>query len=118
MDFLEFLFHYKISVDIYTRAIKNNEYEKYFFPVFSDNSFLINLDNTSNNFGQIFIFSPSLVIIEPISYYDSLKSAFCTILTCIKEKAFWYDNDGFFEYDPNLRKEITKKLNPNSDYWK
>jgi len=104
----------KTSVDIYQRSL---EFLKYFFPVFSDDSFLINLNKESENFGKVFIYSPALLINEPQGCYDSIDSMVETYLTCFQQKIFYYDADGFFQENYDQSNLVSRSLNPNSEYW-
>jgi len=89
-----------------------------FFPIFSDDSFLFNLDRTSDGFGKIFFYCPSLQINEPQSYFDSVPCMIETFIVCFRRGAFYYDKDGFFTKNYTLNQELAKEINPNSAYWK
>jgi hypothetical protein len=66
----------------------------------------------------VFMYSPSLLLFKPIKVFNSVSDMFLTIIRCFKEKAFWYDKDGYFEVDWDLYKRIGREMNPTSEYWK
>jgi hypothetical protein len=89
-----------------------------FFPIFWDDTFLIDLDAQSPDYRKIFIYSPDLLITEPQSCYDSLPTMIRTFLTCFQKGIFSYDREGFFQEQFELTAETSKNLNPLSTYWK
>jgi hypothetical protein len=103
-------------LDMYVHNLSENLYTATFFPIFSDDTHLINLDKNSSSFGGIFIYSPSLLINEPTLCFDSLYTMIETLLVCFQSKIFWYE-DGIFEYDVIEAWNISAKLNPKSEYW-
>ncbi|MBT1685623.1 hypothetical protein [Dawidia soli] len=88
-----------------------------YFPVFSDDSFLIQLNNRSPDYGKIFIYSPALQIFEPEACFDSLESMIDTFIVCFRKGAFFYNNDSFFEQDYDKSFDVAKAVNPGSTYW-
>lgn len=103
------------SLSIYRYSRQENLRD--YFPIFSDDSFLIQLNKQSPDFGKIFIYSPAMQILKPQSYFDSLASMIETLITCFKEKAFFYDTELFLEQDYDRSFDIAKQINPNSAYW-
>jgi len=89
-----------------------------YFPIFSDDSYLLNLDPMSKDAGKISIYCPSLQIMEPQSYFDSMTSMIETFIACFRRGCFFYDKNGYFEQDYSLSFELAKEINPNSEYWK
>jgi hypothetical protein len=104
------------SVDMY-RSFTEKQFPL-FFPIFWDDTFLINLDVESVDYGKIFIYSPSLLIIEPQSCYDGLQQMIRTFQTCFQKGIFSYDADGFFHKSYDLCSETSRRLNPLSEYWR
>ena len=88
-----------------------------YFPVFSDDAFLIQLNKEAKDYGRICIHSPALIINEPQSYFDSLSTMIETCIICFRNGFFSYDTNGFFEQDYDKSLEVARNLNPNSDYW-
>jgi hypothetical protein len=88
-----------------------------FFPIFWDDMYLINLDQSSVNYGAVFIHSPPSLILEPQKCYHSIASMVNTFSTCFKEKVFRYDGSGFFKEDYEKSTIISRALNPNCEYW-
>lgn len=92
------------------------------FPVFgmSNEYYLIDIDNASNTYGVIYYYSGDE---KTIAYFDSIESCIDTIYYCYKENIFTldrttYPNFPLLQYDPTLFKQISKKNNPNSKFWK
>lgn len=52
-----------------------------------------------------------------VKIYDSLKVMIETILQCFKEEAYYYNTEGELDVNFDKRDKISKKLNPNSEYW-
>ncbi len=104
------------SIEMYQSFI--GEQFPSFFPLFWDDTFLINLDTESKDYQKIFIYSPSLLITEPQSCYDNLPTMIRTFLTCFQKGIFSYDREGFFQEQFELTAETSKSLNPFSAYWK
>jgi hypothetical protein len=50
--------------------------------------------------------------------YDNIYTMFETAIVCYNGKAFYIDNDGLLVMDFKKSWEISKEMNPNSDYWK
>lgn len=94
-------------------------YNDYFFlfPFFFDDTVMIDLDITSNTYGQLYFLCPSLQIIEPITAYDSLLSMVQTTLNCFEKGLMYYDSEGFLEIDTSAVSTLSKELNPKSEYW-
>ncbi len=104
------------SIEIYRNDI-SEEFPS-FFPVFWDDTYLINLNAQSLDYLKIFIHSPALLITEPQSCYDSLPTMLRTFVTCFQKGIFSYDKEGFFQEQFELTAETSKSLNPLSVYWK
>src|SRR5690606_25750998 len=59
-----------------------------FFPVFWDDTYLINLNAQSPDYLKIFIHTPALLITEPQSCYDSLPKMLRTFAVCFQKGIF------------------------------
>ncbi len=104
-----------------TYKVKENS----FLPLFSSGHgeyLALNLKDYSNNPDATPIYylstwNPELELYTPI--YDSLYQMFNTVNECFKQKAYFVNNtDLMLDKDSKRRKQISKKMNPNSDYWK
>lgn len=49
--------------------------------------------------------------------YDSFHSMMATIKECFKRNVYFIDNKGLMDYDFDNYYNISKSMNPNSDYW-
>jgi hypothetical protein len=103
------------SIEMYQKFIV--EQFPSFFPIFWDDTFLINLNAESEDYQKVFIYSPPLLIIEPQSCYDSLKAMIRTFVTCFRQGIFSYDNERLFQEQRELAVEVSKSINPRSEYW-
>lgn len=104
------------SIDMY-RSFVADQFPL-FFPLFWDDTFLINLNVGSKDYQMIFIYSPSLLITEPQSCYDSLETMIHTLVTCFQKGIFSYDAEGFFKEQHRLTAAVSRSINPLSIYWK
>ncbi len=89
-------------------------WQKIFFPLFTNNGGDFLLYNFKNNF--IYYYSPVILGKKPMKKYDNLKTMFETIINCYAEKAYYFEDD-FFEIDYDKEEQISRQLNPKSQYW-
>lgn len=76
----------------------------------------LNKKGTTN--GQLFVSSPSITLSsEFVSIYDSIHNFLITIIECYRLGAYKLSNNKL-EVDYKLEAEISRKHNPNSDFWK
>lgn len=92
-------------------------YPKVFFPICTNDDFLINLDKSSKDYKKIFIYSPSLIINRPMTCFDSLPKMIETFTECFKQKAIWYNEEEYLRRDYDKYFSIIHEMNPNSKYW-
>jgi len=94
-----FFYPLNCSLDVYKEQVEI--YRDYFdlFPIFSDDTVLIDLNFKSPTYGQLYFLCPSLLIIEPITAYDSLTLMIQTNAHCFENKLMYYDNEGYLEID-------------------
>jgi hypothetical protein len=104
------------SVEIYNNSVAGDF--PFYYPIFSDDTFLINLDNESPDYRKIFIYCPALLINEPQACYDSLSLMIQTFVTCFQKRIFSYDHDELFQEHYELTVEVCKGFNPMSVYWR
>jgi hypothetical protein len=96
----------------YQDACEHDFWPANFWPIFHDDAVLLNLDPESNSYGQIYLYSPSLLILEPEPYYDSLEIMFTTYLAALKAKLLPFGD----ELEPNFSSysALAAELNPLS----
>jgi len=104
----------KESLEIY--ELSKEEFPMY-FPLFSDDTYLVNLDRNSEGFGIVYIYCPPLQILTPKSCFDSITSMIDTQIACFAEGIYSYDDEDFFSEDIDRAFEISKKMNPLCEYW-
>lgn len=51
------------------------------------------------------------------SIYDSFYQIFVTVNECFKKGVYFMDDGGLIDIDIDKYYEISKKMNPNSEYW-
>ncbi len=83
------------------------------FPLSWDNNLLFSLND-----GVIFLYAPSLLVVEPESIYDSMETMLISFITLLEQGIIRYSKNGESELDFNKRFEVSKQINPNSTYWK
>lgn len=78
----------------------------------------IDLKKKGTTTGQLFVSSPSITLSsEFVSIYDSIHNFLNTIIECYRLGAYKLSNNKL-EVDYALEAEISRKHNPNSDFWK
>lgn len=101
-------------------------YKGRFFPLFHFNGFgvaiedciLIDLLAESPTYGQLYIFSPGVTLEGPETIYDSLETCIKTINACYESNIYTVDSNTHEFKMIGTDKEISKELNPNSEFWK
>ena len=79
----------------------------------------IDLDNKSPTKGMLLLLSPSLTLSSNfVTVYDSVKKWIETIIECYNQDVYKLNSDGTLEVNYKIEKEISKKINGNSDFWK
>lgn len=99
----------------YREAKEENFWPANFWPIFNDDTLLLDVDAASKTYGQVHLYSPSLIILEPAPYYDSLNAMFTTYLTALMNGFVPYGPD--FELNFSNYRKLAKRLNPLSTYW-
>ena len=115
---------YPISTKMYKEY---QQYDAYWFtdeclsPFMFDGIYedpiLINLNPKSKDFKAIYFYSPALLYPDPTKAYDSIESCLETIIQCYKKHIYQIDKDGFLVVNTKAEAELSRKLNPNSEYW-
>lgn len=94
------------------------------FPIFGSTGgdfYLIDFSNTAGSQRQIFLYSSSNYEFEGhISIYDSLTQLIVTVTECYRQGAYFYtfEDRSAMNIHPDKAYEISKSLNPGSDYWR
>lgn len=78
---------------------------------------LINLNSKSKDFKAIYFYSPARLFPDPTKIYDSIESWMETIIQCYKNHIYHIDEEGFLIINTKAEAELSRKLNPNSEYW-
>ena len=112
---------FEYAVSSYALEVKTQKlFGKEYFPLFTSGGgdyIIMNMDNKNNSFGQLFLFSPSVLLTnKPISIYDSLTSLFKTVLELYIKKGYFFESEDL-EIDYDLEKEISITMNPKSKFW-
>lgn len=78
----------------------------------------INLKKEDMAVGKMYVFSPSITLSEEmVSIYDSVYSFIATLIECYNTGAYKLSNN-LLEVDYELEAEISRKYNPQSNFWK
>ena len=110
------------AISLYLLEVKvQNKFKKYFLPIFTNGGgdyILMNFDSKSKSYGQLFLYSPSLLMTEdPMSIYDSLETLFETILFIYKENGYVFKSE-VLEVNYEIENKISRQLNIRSEFWK
>ena len=90
-----------------------------FIQSISGDTISIDLDIKSKNQGSLFLLAPSITLsYNFVSIYDSLQVWIETIIACYEKGAYKLIENGKLDIDYSLEAEISKDMNPNSDFWK
>lgn len=116
------IFHdFDIAYQEYLAYSNANYWDKYLFPLFGSGGgdyYLIDCNKNSKSFSQLFYFSPGDPDFQGvISIYDSLNSLISTIIECYRTKVYYLDEDKCLETNYSAELEISKRLNPKSEFW-
>jgi len=101
-------------------SITKHFFEPNYFPLFcggDENILLIDLDEDSNTYKTISLYSPPLLgNTSPMTIYDSFSSMLETAIAGYAQKAFWIDQDSL-QVNNDAYYDIASNLNPISQYW-
>lgn len=116
---------YSLSRDIMTQnkimqasyADDDRMYPFIFDGVYED-PILIDLDSSRETYKALFYYSPQVLLSDaPIMIYDSIESWLKTIIQCYKQNIYSVDEKGIFQSKKNLEVQLSRSMNPKSDYW-
>lgn len=109
------------AITDHVKANKTHEsWDDKFIPLITDTTGQFILLNTEKNtdYGKLFLYSPSLLIPKPISYYDSVYTMIETTIEEYKQEALVYNQkEDWLDCDAMKIRTIAEKINLNSDYW-
>lgn len=79
---------------------------------------LIDLDSSRETYKALFYYSPQVLLSDaPIMIYDSIESWLKTIIQCYEQNIYSVDEKGIFQSKINLEVQLSRSMNPKSDYW-
>ena len=116
---------YSLSRDIMTQnkimqasyADDDRMYPFIFDGVYED-PILIDLDSSRETYKALFYYSPQILLSDaPIMIYDSIESWIKTIIQCYEQNIYSVDEKGIFQSKTNLEVQLSRSMNPKSDYW-
>ena len=116
---------YSLSRDIMTQnkimqasyADDDRMYPFIFNGVYED-PILIDLDSSRETYKALFYYSPQVLLSDaPIMIYDSIESWLKTIIQCYEQNIYSVDEKGIFQSKTNLEVQLSRSMNPKSDYW-
>lgn len=116
---------YSLSRDIMTQnkimqasyADDGRMYPFIFDGVYED-PILIDLDSSRETYKALFYYSPQVLLSDaPIMIYDSIESWLKTIIQCYEQNIYSVDEKGIFQSKTNLEVQLSRNMNPKSDYW-
>jgi len=78
---------------------------------------LMDCDTKSNTYNRILFYSPAILIIKPVTIYDSLTNLFLTSLRCFAQGIYEYDKQGYLKIATDKQWKVCRELNPLSEFW-
>ena len=110
------------AIEVYQfNSIQHSYIDKRYFPLFTNDTgdyYLINTDYDDLEYGMICYYSPPVLLSKNVlTRYDSIFNLFETLITCLKQGVYFYEN-GRIELDYEQEIVVSKKINPRSNYWK
>jgi hypothetical protein len=110
------------AINHYTAYLKDSLWRKGCFPLFTTNAgdyLLYDIDESSSTYGMLLLYSPSLLIVEPETAYDSLENFFETVIACYNQGIYKFnETSNTLEIDQDKEFEVSSKMNLHSEYWK
>lgn len=114
-----------LSLEAITAHVKANKthesWDDKFIPLVTDTTGQFLLFSTEKNvdYGKLLLYSTSLLIQKPISFYDSVYTMIETTIEEYKQEALVYNQkEDWLDCDFKKIRTIAGKINLNSDYWK
>jgi len=111
------------AISLYKEAVDFvPKWDKYKFPLYVSGGgeyYLIECDKKKKEYGMIYFHSIGNFDFDIIiTKFDSLQTFFLTMIECYQKNAYTFDSDNSIKFNFELECEISKALNPNSDFWK
>ncbi len=114
-----------LSLETIARKMAVNENYKlwaaFFIPLMANSTgeyILFNSNFNSSSYGQLYLYSESLLIFEPVSCYDSISSLINITIVAYKEGIFKYDPiDDWLDINILKYNELARRLNKDAKYW-
>jgi hypothetical protein len=91
-----------------------------FIPLATEAGSLYLLFNTEagDDYGKIYLYSVSLLVIDPVSYYDSIAAMIETTILEYEQGVLVYDpEEDWLNEDNAAHHDIARSINTHSDYW-
>lgn len=86
---------------------------------YSGDYLVFDTNKNSPGYLMLLLHSKSELSLSPmLTYFDSLLSMMDTLIACYDKEAFRYINESGLETDFDEVIDISKKLNPRSNYWR
>ena len=115
---------FEYAVSSYVLEAKTHKlFKKEYFPLFTSGGgdyILVNMDERKAFYGQLFLFSPSILLTNnPIAIYDSIATLFDTLLETYRLSGYYFKSDSsVLEVDYGIENEVALRMNPKSEFWK
>jgi len=96
-------------------------WESHFVPIAADGGGLYLLFNSmpGENYGRIYLFCPSLLVIDPEICYDSLQTLLeTTIAACEQGIAYYDEEQEDLDFDSKKYRKLAAKMNSHTEYFK
>lgn len=119
IDFTGNFLAMKDALQLYKQNQEENYWNITFVPILATHqgeTLLIEANENSKNYKQLFFYAPFTSDLEPIGYFDDIESMLKSIISLFNKGAQRYDNN-VMEIDFELRTKVCKDLNPKSEYW-
>ena len=110
----------------YINEVKTSQIDKLWrtslFPLilsFGGDFLLYETDKQSSNYGQLFLYSPSLGYVDyQPGYFDSIETLIDTLCENFKRGIFKYDTQNMsLEINFEMLIKTSRQFNPKSEYW-
>lgn len=111
------------AIEIYSGNVDQlPKWEPSMFPLFESGGgeyYLMECDKNKKDYGRIYFHSIGEISFDIlISKYDSLSTLIHTIHQCYLHRAYFFDEDDCLQFDFIQEVEISKTINPLSDFWR
>jgi hypothetical protein len=97
------------------------DWEKDYFPVFSStvgDYYLMNINNNSDNYGNLFFYSPALLITEPEMAFEGLAGLFISLTELYEDAKITYTETKGLKCEAAVVNEVFRRNNKQAKYWR